>query len=96
MSRSDNAPMLRRLIERDGPACHYCGVGLLTWGEYLAANSTALSRKRVATVDHRTPQIRGGPHRLWNCVLACHGCNAHKARRPYLDFMFEMWLREAA
>jgi 5-methylcytosine-specific restriction endonuclease McrA len=95
VSRSDNAPMLRRLIRRDGRACHYCGAGpLLTWDEYLAG--PGLSRKRLATVDHRTPQIRGGPHRLWNCVLACRGCNAHKARRPYLDFMFEMWSREAA
>jgi 5-methylcytosine-specific restriction endonuclease McrA len=94
MSRSDNAPMLRRLIERDGPACHYCGAGLLTWEEYLAA--PALSRKRVATVDHRTPQARGGPHQLWNCVPACQNCNARKHLRPYLDFVFEMWSREAA
>jgi 5-methylcytosine-specific restriction endonuclease McrA len=94
MSRSDNAPMLRKLIERDGRVCHYCGVDLVTWDGYLTVSN--VPRKRLATVDHRTPQIRGGPHRLWNCVLACHGCNAHKARRPYLDFMFEMWAREAA
>jgi 5-methylcytosine-specific restriction endonuclease McrA len=94
VSRAKNGPMLRRLVLRDGLVCHYCKSRTIFWD--AIATDPEWKRGRVATVDHRTPQARGGPHRLWNCVLACHTCNARKHLRPYLDFMFEMWAREAA
>jgi len=56
----------RRLVERDGPYCHYCQ-------RFMTAVSgkgkTAMSR------EHIVPQSFGGTSKMDNMVLACRKCN---------------------
>lgn len=49
-----------KLINRDGPNCHYC-FKFLTRTE--------------GTCDHVVPKSMGGPNWLGNYVLACEDCN---------------------
>jgi len=49
-----------RLIQRDGPHCHYCNRHL--W-------------RSQGTRDHVVPKSFGGIGTLENFVLACRGCN---------------------
>lgn len=50
--------------KRDQGQCFYCGKSL-SWDE--------------KTIDHVIPKSKGGPHRVWNLVLACRTCNQVKA-----------------
>lgn len=54
------------LFKRDRYTCQYCGAQPGT-GEL--------------TIDHILPRSRGGKSSWENCVVACVGCNAHKADR---------------
>lgn len=51
------------LWNRDKGRCFYCTKDL-TWEE--------------KTIDHVIPRSKGGPHRVWNLVLACLQCNQEK------------------
>ena len=76
--RSDRRKWIHaRLIIRDGPNCFYCGV---TFDPSI--------KRRTATIDHKTPECRGGRHNLENLVRACDGCNGRKGEmtaEEYLD-----------
>lgn len=78
------------LVDRDGPWCHYCGGLVLPW------KNPDVPWYQVATVDHRTPRIRGGSNEPRNLVVACARCNSAKGTRPYLDFIFARWALEPA
>lgn len=62
--------------KRDGGRCFYCDTSL-TWND--------------KTIDHVIPKSKGGPHRVWNLVLACHPCNQAKGdndpAQEYLDIV---------
>lgn len=66
----------RILWKRDRARCFYCNAGL-SW--------------ETKTVDHVIPKSKGGPHRLWNLVLACQECNQKKGDNDphsiYLDIV---------
>ena len=53
------------ILERDGPACVWCGreleVGLVE-----------------ATTEHVVPRIKGGPSRIENEFAACRRCNGQR------------------
>lgn len=53
----------RSLYRTLGDCCHYC--------------STPMTFEE-ATLDHIIPVFFGGPHALWNQVLACADCNRDK------------------
>ncbi len=64
----------KRHLMKIDPHCFYC-------------------RKRIqqhATLDHLTPQVRGGQHVVENLVLACRFCNCFKGSKTLLE-MLEMW-----
>lgn len=69
---------VKRLIERDGTRCHYCGVELEFEWSPTATN--------YRTVDHKQPQARNGKTLLKNLVLACPRCNLEKGVKSYQEF----------
>jgi 5-methylcytosine-specific restriction endonuclease McrA len=56
------------VLERDGPACVWCGrpleVGLV-----------------AATTEHLVPRIKGGPSWIENELAACRRCNGERGHR---------------
>lgn len=71
--------IVRKLIDRDGVHCHYCGVQLV-WSDGLSYQENGLS------IDHITPQTEGGETELDNLVLACRKCNTRKGTKHYQEF----------
>jgi 5-methylcytosine-specific restriction endonuclease McrA len=56
----------RHVYRRDNNQCQYCGEKPGT---------------EELTIDHVLPRAQGGTTTWENCVLACIGCNSHKANR---------------
>jgi hypothetical protein len=59
--------LLEQVIDRDGPACVWCGREL--WREDL-------------TLEHLLPRSRGGRTIAENLVVACRACNRRRRTRP--------------
>lgn len=68
------------LIERDGPACVWCGRE--PW-------------RRDLTVEHVVPRSRGGHLVSENALVACRPCNKRRGPRPVDAYVREL-LREGA
>ena len=63
-----------KLIERDGPNCHLCGLPTESrWGHW------------AATIDHLIPQSKGGKHTLENLRLAHFLCNVIRGNWDITD-----------
>ena len=69
------AERLRAAVERDGPACVWCG-----------RECSGLVR---ATTDHLVPRVKGGPSWLENEVLACARCNGERGHASPSDWFAE-------
>ena len=69
--QSNSARRRRRLWKNRLHACYFCEVDL-TFEE--------------ATIDHLTPQSKGGKHDDMNMVLACRSCNESKGRLTEEEF----------
>ncbi len=69
-SASKRLSRVRRLIERDGQGCFYCGEALT---------------EDAATLEHLVARCLGGPNILANLVLACQPCNAKAADRTVIE-----------
>ena len=72
VKRSNYRPngVLRRLLERDGPACFLC-----------CKETTPDDR----TVDHMIPLAHGGPNNIHNYALAHRKCNADAGHKPLIE-----------
>ena len=68
------------LIERDGPACVWCGREL--W-------------RRDLTREHVVPRSQGGHMTAENAVVACRRCNKRRGSRPVDAYVRDL-LREGA
>jgi 5-methylcytosine-specific restriction endonuclease McrA len=79
-SQARVADKVARLVERDGPRCHYCGCEFRATGGYRR------------TIDHRAPVSAGGGHRTANLALSCANCNKHKAGQSEEKFLSSRWL----
>lgn len=65
----------RRVLQRDGMRCHYCGC------EMISLDRTARPwPSNAATIDHVTPKVNGGETVDDNLVACCYGCNLAKGR----------------
>ncbi len=64
--------MLESLIERDGPACVWCGRE--PWRTDL-------------TAEHIFPRCRGGRTSPENLTVACRACNKRRGTRPVVAFV---------
>lgn len=62
----------RRIFERDGYRCVYCG-------EQFPIEEL--------TIDHVEPRVRGGDRSDGNLVTACKACNTLKGQRRLSDFL---------
>jgi 5-methylcytosine-specific restriction endonuclease McrA len=71
---------VEELIERDGPACVWCGREL--W-------------RRDLTLEHVIPRSRGGHLVAENAVVACRSCNRRRGSKPVDAYVREL-LREGA
>jgi hypothetical protein len=63
------------LLERDGPACVWCGRE--PW-------------RRDLTLEHVVPRSRGGHMLPENAVLACGRCNRRRGARPVDAYVREL------
>lgn len=79
MKKPCGSPQLRKLINRDGLACFYCG-----WTCDLNA---PLDSDRFPTRDHVIARSNGGKSVMTNLVLACKKCNNAKGRRSAMEFI---------
>jgi 5-methylcytosine-specific restriction endonuclease McrA len=68
------------VIERDGPACVWCG--RRPW-------------RRDLTLEHVVPRSRGGHLVPENALVACRRCNRRRGSRPVDAYVREL-LREGA
>jgi 5-methylcytosine-specific restriction endonuclease McrA len=68
------------LIDRDGPACVWCGRE--PW-------------RRDLTLEHVVPRSRGGHMTPENALVACRGCNRRRGSKPVDAYVREL-LREGA
>lgn len=66
---------IETLVERDGPACAWCGH--TPW-------------RRDLTLEHLVPRSRGGHLVPENVVLACRGCNKRRGARPVDAYVREL------
>lgn len=69
------AERLRAVLERDGPACVWCG--------------RLLGGLVEATTDHLVPRVKGGPSWLENEVAACRRCNRERGHRGIVEWLDE-------
>lgn len=60
------------LYLRDGLACVYCGDGV--------------EDGATLTLDHLTPNVKGGTNDASNLVTACHRCNTARGTRSVAAF----------
>lgn len=65
------------IFERDYWKCWYCGRQL---------QSQQCHQADFATVDHRTPEIKGGDQDCGNLVAACLTCNSQKGNRTIEEY----------
>lgn len=72
----NRAERLRLVIERDGPACVWCGRRL----------EAGLVR---ATTEHVVPRVKGGPSWLENEVAACSRCNGQRGHLTPAEWLDE-------
>ena len=68
--------MLRLLFERDGRKCRYCDCELTL---------------KTGTIEHLTPQSRGGSNRITNLAASCEKCNSDKSSMT--DEEYKKYLR---
>ncbi|WP_022929409.1 HNH endonuclease [Patulibacter americanus] len=69
------AVTVEMLLERDGPACAWCGRA--PW-------------RRDLTLEHLVPRSRGGHLTPENVVLACGRCNRRRGARPADAYVREL------
>lgn len=67
-----NAERRRRIFERDGHRCVYCG---------------QVFPHDLLSLDHVEPRRKGGDHSEGNLVTACLPCNRLKGGRPAWSFL---------
>lgn len=65
---------IRRLIDRDGPHCVWCGLRMT-------------ERHRWASADHIIPRSEDGSLFLDNLVLACRPCNNQRFSLRAIDYL---------
>lgn len=68
------------LVERDGPACVWCGRE--PW-------------RRDLTLEHVVPRSRGGHMTPENALVACRNCNRRRGSKPVDAYVREL-LQEGA
>lgn len=73
-ARELKATERRRIFERDGQMCQYCGEAV-SWGRPFG---WPLQGDSPAHVDHIVPRSRGGQNDDENLALACERCNESK------------------
>ena len=76
-------PTRRRIYERDGWRCVWCGSKVTTIKIAGAVDNALLHH---ATVDHVVPRSRGGSNRPHNLITACGRCNAKRGHRSVPAF----------
>lgn len=84
MKSSDRPRKVKRLLERDGDRCYYCGMKF----DFSV-------RHTRPTIDHVKPQSKGGGSSIHNLRLACRSCNNHKGDMTVEEFVStpRLWKR---
>lgn len=62
----------RETLRQLDPSCFYCG---------------RMLGKKAATLEHVTPQSRGGQDSPGNLVVCCNGCNKFKGSLNATEFL---------
>jgi hypothetical protein len=72
VKRPNNRPhgVIRRLLDRDGPACFLC-----------CKDTTPDDR----TVEHMIPLAHGGPNNIHNYAIAHRKCNTDAGHKPLIE-----------
>lgn len=72
----------RRVYERDGAACRFCGIKTRLGGGRL----WSLDCLPSAQIDHIFPRARGGQNDDLNLQLLCQPCNSQKGNKTPEEF----------
>ena len=100
LSSAGKKRIILKLARIYGWFCTYCGVQLVDgtiitnafmWlPEYGIPKPQIPSGAKMATLDHKIPQSKGGSDDMDNLVLCCPECNWKKSNRvSYEDFQVE-------
>ena len=86
----------KRLVEKYGPRCFYCGCEMVSNTSILGMRSPKLTPdprcpgillveaydpRIMASVDHVIPRSKGGKNNIENLVPCCLSCNSRKNNR---------------
>jgi 5-methylcytosine-specific restriction endonuclease McrA len=81
--REKKHKQVKRISERDGMRCTYCGCKL----HHRAFNPNAdWTVPGYAQIEHVVPRSQGGSSSLENLVLSCRSCNSRKGTKTPSDY----------
>lgn len=78
----------RRIYERDGWRCVWCGVRVELVGRF----QSHVPVFRVACLDHVLPREHGGSNHESNLVTSCLSCNSARGAMRAIDYVYDRWL----
>jgi hypothetical protein len=66
-----------KLVARDGPNCHWCGVETHVLRPPLPSTA-GITKRNMRTIEHLVSRRNGGGNDNANLVIACHRCNTSR------------------
>jgi hypothetical protein len=84
----------RRVHDRCGWRCWYCGED---FAQFKTRDHRHMAHiGEFPTVEHQTPQCRGGSESPENKVTACKHCNSAKGKKTLEEYRTYLWLLHPA
>lgn len=82
----------RRIYERDGHACVWCGQRAVS----ACGLGPEIREKWMFTLDHFIPRSAGGADHPSNLLTSCNDCNAKRRDLPAATWLIQLWPDQGA